>query len=54
MKIFTALMAAWGFFCFTFVIMSAVEGHLNVTMEWHQVIYVVLFVALSFLVFDKE
>ena len=54
MKIFTALMAAWGLFCFTFVIMSAIEGHLNVTMEWYQVIYVGLFVVLSFLIFYKE
>lgn len=54
MKVFTALMAAWGFFCFTFVIISAVGGHLNVTMEWYQVMYVPLFVFLSFLVFYKE
>ena len=54
MKIFTDLMAAWGFFCFTFVIMSAIGGHLSVTMEWHQVMYVVLFVVLSFLIFYKE
>ena len=54
MKVFTALMAAWGFFWFTFVIMSAVGGHLNVTMEWHQVMCVGLFVVLSFLVFYKE
>ena len=54
MKVFTALMAAWGFFWFTFVIMSAVGGHLNVTMEWHQVMCVGLFVSLSFLAFYKE
>lgn len=53
MKIFTALMAAWGFFCLTFVIMSAIGGHLNVTIEWYHVMCVGSFVVLSFLVFYK-
>ena len=53
MKIFTALMAAWGFFCFTFVIMSTVGGRLSVTMKWYHVMCVGLFVVLSFLVFYK-
>lgn len=54
MKIFTALMAAWGLFCSTFVIMSAVEGGLSVSCKWYQWIANVSFVVLSFLMFYKE